>query len=72
MQRGGTGGTAYITKYVVYMDDHGLGSMAIHLAHHCFSFNMRSIPEAVYYIVNCLYAPERLYVNQFVVQVLLS
>ena len=22
-------------------DDHGLGSMAIHLAHHCFSFKMR-------------------------------
>ena len=32
-----------VREYFVYRDDHGLGSMAIHLAHHCFSFNMRSI-----------------------------
>ena len=30
-----------VREYFVYRDDHGLGSMAIHLAHHCFSFNMR-------------------------------
>ena len=27
----------------VFGDGHGLGSMAIHFAHHCFSFNMRCI-----------------------------
>ena len=27
----------------VYRDGHGLGSMAIHLAQHCFSFNMQRI-----------------------------
>ena len=32
---------AFKVPYFVYRDDHGLGSMAIHLAHHCFSFNMR-------------------------------
>ena len=31
------------TLYNNYRDDHGLGSMTIHLAHHCFSFNMRWI-----------------------------
>ena len=30
-----------VREYFVYRDGHGLGSMAIHLAHHCFSFNMR-------------------------------
>ena len=29
----------YHTKYGS-TDGHGLGSLAIHLAHHCFSFNM--------------------------------
>ena len=29
-----------LREYFVYRDGHGLGSMAIHLAHHCFSFNM--------------------------------
>ena len=32
-----------VREYFVYRDGHGLGSMAIHLAHHCFSFNMRWI-----------------------------
>ena len=32
-----------VQEYFVYRDDHGLGSMAIHLAHHCFSFNMRNL-----------------------------
>ena len=38
--------TVYVsqsTRVFVYRDGHGLGSQAIHLAHHCFSFNMRSI-----------------------------
>ena len=30
-----------VREYFVYRDDHGLGCMAIHLAHYCFSFNMR-------------------------------
>ena len=30
-----------VREYFVYRDGHGLGFMAIHLAHHCFSFNMR-------------------------------
>ena len=29
-----------IWEYFLYRDGHGLGSMVIHLAHHCFSFNM--------------------------------
>ena len=32
-----------VREYFVYRDDHGLGCMAIHLAHHCFSFNIRWI-----------------------------
>ena len=32
-----------VWEYFVYRDDHGLGSMAIHLAHHCFSFNIQWI-----------------------------
>ena len=32
-----------VREYFVYRDDHGLESMAIHLAHHCFSFNIRWI-----------------------------
>ena len=32
-----------VREYFVYRDGHGLGSMPIHLAHHCFSFNMRWI-----------------------------
>ena len=30
-----------VREYFVYRDGHGLGSIAIHLAQHCFSFNMR-------------------------------
>ena len=30
-----------VREYFVYRDGQGLGSMAIHLAQHCFSFNMR-------------------------------
>ena len=45
---GSTKGTAQVMyhkvrEYFVYRDGHGLGSMAIHLAHHCFSFNIRWI-----------------------------
>ena len=32
-----------VQEYFVYRDGHGFGSMAVHLAHHCFSFNMRWI-----------------------------
>ena len=32
-----------VREYFVYRDDHGLGCMPIHLAHHCFSFNIRWI-----------------------------
>ena len=32
-----------VWEYFVYRDGHGLGSMAIHLAHHYFSFNMRNL-----------------------------
>ena len=32
-----------VREYFVYRDDHGLGSMAIHLANHCFSFNIQWI-----------------------------
>ena len=32
--------TKYGSIYFVYRDGHGLGSMTIHLAHHCFSFNV--------------------------------
>ena len=28
-------------EYFIYRDGHGLGCLAIHLAHHCFSFNMK-------------------------------
>ena len=35
-------GSARTRKYC-YRDGPGLGSMALHLAHHCFSFNMRWI-----------------------------
>ena len=32
-----------VREYFVYRDDHGLGCMAIHLGHLCFSFNIRWI-----------------------------
>ena len=32
-----------VRGYFAYKGGHGLGSLAIHLAHHCFSFNMRWI-----------------------------
>ena len=30
-----------LREYFVYRDGHGLGSMPIHLAHHCLSFDLR-------------------------------
>ena len=29
-----------VQEYFVYRDGHGLGTIAIHLVHHCFSFDM--------------------------------
>ena len=37
-------------KYIdfVYRDGHGLGSMPIHLAHHCFSFDLRASRDSAH------------------------